>query len=502
MQNIMDKKEHILVVDDEGTIRTLLSDFLSREGYSVHSAENGTKALEALKENTFDLVITDIQMPGMGGLELMNSLKQQYPDLVVLVMTGFADLETTMAAIKKGAYDYIIKPFKIDEMRIAINNALERFRLSSENARLKETISLLEVSNDLTKTINLNDLLHLILTTALLHTGATRGSLMILDEKEEELFITVSVGIRKSIVEKCRVKINEGIAGRVAADRKPILVNDVTRHPLFQKLCHHLPDKSFISIPMIGANSEELLYAHRKEKKKLIGVLNINKPKTDKHFTQSDLHFLSILANHASISIDNARLFQDLEASYLSTMSSFALILEGKSRYTQGHSERVSEYSMSIAKEMKLTSQEINTLRYAASLHDIGKIGISDGILNKPDKLTGEEYEAIKQHPAIGYEMLMPIKFLDNAIPIVRHHHERVDGKGYPDRISGEDMSCAQLICAVADAYDAMNSSRPYRDLLKQKKIFDELDSNAGTQFDKDVALTLIKLEEEVANKK
>ena len=498
----MDKKEHILVVDDEEAIRALLTDFLTREGYSVNSAENGIRALEALKKDTFDLVITDLQMPGMDGLELMNSLKEKYPDLVILVMTGYASLETTMEAIKNGAYDYITKPFKIEEMRVAVDNALERFGLSRENARLRETITLLEVSNEMTKTINLKDLLHLILTTALSRTGATRGSLMVLDEKEKELVISASVGIEKSIVEKCRVKINEGIVGRVAADRKPVLVTDVTRHPLFQELCQRLPDKSFISIPLIGAKSEELLYVSKKEKEKLIGVLNINKPKTDEPFSQRDLNFLSILANQASISIENARLFQDLETTYLSTMKSFTLILEGKSPYTQGHSERVTEYSMAIAKEMKLSSKEINTLRYAASLHDIGKIGISDDILNKPGKLTGEEYEVIKQHPAIGYEMLKPIKFLGNAIPIVRHHHERVDGKGYPDGMSGSDLSCVELICVVADAYDAMNSSRPYRDLLPQGKIFDELDRNAGTQFDKDIVATLIKLEEEVANKK
>ena len=113
-----------------------------------------------------------------------------------------------------------------------------------------------------------------------------------------------------------------------------------------------------------------------------------------------------------------------------------------------------------------------------------------------------EEYKTITLHPLIGYEMLKPIKFLDNAIPIVRHHHERVDGKGYPDRISGEDLSCAERICMVADAYDAMNSSRPYRELLPREKIFDELEKNVGTQFDKDVVATLIKLEKEEAFKK
>lgn len=490
------KRERILVVDDEEVIRDLLVSFLMKEGYSIQTASSGVEALEELSKNSFDLVVTDINMPGMSGLDLLKNIRQQYPDTVVLIMTGFASIETTMAAIKQGAYDYIMKPFKINEMKKAIDHALDRFRLASENAKLRETMSLLKVSNALSKTIDLKDLLQLILATALNHTGATRGSLMMLDEKGKELIIKASVGIEEDIIEKSRVKLGEGISGKVAAEREPVLISDVTSHPLFNKLAQHFPEKSFISIPLVGAMSDELLYDSKKEKKNLIGVLNLNKPKTGKTFSQSDVHFLSILANQAAISIENAQLFQNLESTYLSTMKSLALILEGKNPYTRGHSERVTDYAVAIAKEMEISSKEINTLKYAALLHDIGKIGISDLILNKPGDLTSDEYEEIKQHPAIGHDMLKPIKFLHNALPIVRHHHERMDGKGYPDGKKGEDLSYAERICMVADAYDAMNSTRPYRKVLEQEKIFAELDKHSGTQFDKDVVKTLIKLKE------
>ena len=493
------RKEKILVVDDEAVIRELLISYLKMEGYTVDCAGNGIEALTMLKKDTFNLVITDIKMPGMDGLTLMSKIKQQYPELIILVMTGHTTIETTLAAIKRGAYDYIMKPFKIGEIRVAIHNALDRFRLAQENTKLKEMMPLLQVSNELSRTINLDDLLQLILTTALNHTGATRGSLMMLDENRE-LAIKASVGIEESIVRKSRVKLGEGISGSVAADRKPVLITDVSKHPLFAKLSQHFSEKSFLSVPLVGAESDELLYLSVKEKKKLIGVLNLNEPRTGRNFSQSDLHFLSILANQAAISIENAKLFQSLEKTYLSTMKSLALILEGKNPYTRGHSERVTEYSTAVGREMRLSSKEINTLKYAASLHDIGKIGITDAILNKPGKLTDDEYEIMKQHPAIGYQMLEPIKFLSDSISVVRHHHERVDGKGYPDGIQGEDMSCLERICMVADAYDAMNSTRPYRDVLDKKKIFTELDRNAGTQFDKDVVATIIKLEEIRAN--
>ena len=286
----------------------------------------------------------------------------------------------------------------------------------------------------------------------------------------------------------------------MAADRKPVLITDVSKHPLFAKLSQHFSEKSFLSVPLIGAERDELLNLFVKEKEKLIGVLNLNKSRTGRDFSQSDLHFLSILANQAAISIENAKLFKSLETTYLSTMKSLALILEGKNPYTRGHSERVTEYATALGIEMSLSSREINTLKCAASLHDIGKIGITDVILNKPGKLTNDEYEIMKQHPEIGYQMLEPIKFLSDSISIVRHHHERMDGKGYPDGIKGEDMSCLERICMVADAYDAMNSTRPYREVLDKKRIFMELDRNAGTQFDKDAVAIIIKLEEIRAN--
>jgi putative nucleotidyltransferase with HDIG domain len=232
-----------------------------------------------------------------------------------------------------------------------------------------------------------------------------------------------------------------------------------------------------------------------KTSKKIIGVLNISNPKSGKIFTESDLYLISILAGQAAISLENAQLFKNIEETYLSTMKTFSLMLEGKSPYTLGHSERVGEYAIAIAKKMQLNSEEIYTIKQGAILHDIGKIGISDAILNKKGKLTNDEYDTIKKHPEIGFEMLKPIKFVKKALLIIKHHHERMDGNGYPDGKTGGNLSSLERICMVADAFDAMRSTRPYRKSLSEKEILNELESNAGTQFDKEVITALIRTE-------
>lgn len=485
-------REKILIVDDELSFKEFICETLEDAGFSVKSAGSGIEALDVLKTSLPDIIITDIMMPGMGGLELIGKVRETYPDIIALVMTAFGDLDTARLAMRQGAYDFILKPFDIDEILNAIHQAMNRSKLVRENAKLKETLSLYKATKTLNKITNIEDMFQLILKFALNQISASRGSLMIVDENRKELSIKASVGLDDTVANESRVRIGEGIAGRVAETGDPILVTNISEHPLFNKLSHNLPFKSFISAPLIGGKGDELLSIPLETNKKVVGVLNLTKQEAGKIFTEGDLHIIAILASQAAISIENVQLFQNLEDTYLSTIKSLSLILEGKSSFTQGHSERVTDFAEAIAKEMSLTSDEINFLKQGAILHDIGKIGVKDTILDKEGTLTEEEQEIIKQHPVIGYDMLKPIKFLQKALPIVRHHHERMDCKGYPDGKSGEDLTCTEHISIVADAYDAMASDRPYRKALTREKILDELEENVGTQFDKEVVATFI----------
>lgn len=192
----------------------------------------------------------------------------------------------------------------------------------------------------------------------------------------------------------------------------------------------------------------------------------------------------------------NIKLFQaqeDLKGSHVETILSLVLSQEAKDSYTYGHSERVKQYVMMLAQELGLTEQEIEIVARAAKLHDIGKIGIKDEILFSHSKLSPEQYQEIKSHPAKGVAILEPLKFLEREKVIVKHHHEHFDGSGYPDGLQGEAIPLGARIICVADAFDAMRTSRPYAKPLSKEEIIKEFTFNAGAQFDPKISETLVR---------
>lgn len=179
--------------------------------------------------------------------------------------------------------------------------------------------------------------------------------------------------------------------------------------------------------------------------------------------------------------------YLDIRAGHLETIQALALALDAKDPYTRGHSERVAEYAVQIATEMRLSHSEVEMVRYAGVLHDIGKIGISDAVLNKVGRLTDAEFELIQAHTTIGAHVVKPVGFLRGVSKVIRHHHERYDGRGYPDGLKGEEIPLAARILAVADAFDAMTSDRVYRAGLNREEAELELLKGRGTQFDPQV---------------
>ncbi|HOW35487.1 MAG TPA: HD-GYP domain-containing protein [Candidatus Omnitrophota bacterium] len=192
----------------------------------------------------------------------------------------------------------------------------------------------------------------------------------------------------------------------------------------------------------------------------------------------------------------NIKLFraqENLKNSHVETILSLVLSQEAKDSYTYGHSERVKQYAMMLAKELNLTEKETELIARAAKLHDIGKIGIKDEILFSHNKLTPAQYQEIKSHPLKGVAILEPLKFLQREKVIVKHHHERFDGTGYPDGLKGEAIPLGARIICVADAFDAMRTSRPYAKALSKEEVIRELAFNAGAQFDPKISETLIR---------
>ncbi len=466
--------ERILVVDDEPHILELCRRALTKQGYEVDTALNAEEALKLADGKKFDVVLLDIRMPGMDGLTLAQKIKETHPDIVTVFMTGYADLNMAIKAVEEGAHGFVTKPFGVDEIVNAVRQAIEKHKLVAETIRLEQLMRLFEVTKTITSTVDLDQLLKVILDSALQETKASSGSIMLLDEEKGELVVKAVKGTPEEFLGK-RVKVGEGISGLVAASLTPILVEDIETDPRFSHLRHGRGEgRSFLSIPIVF-------------KEKLYGVINVSKGRPDEKFSEADLRLLNILAGQGAVAIENARLYQELQNAYISTILALASAMEAKDPYTRGHSERVADFSRKIALEMGLPQKQADDLHRAGLMHDIGKIGIPDLILQKPSPLTREEMAIVKLHPLIGKQILSPAKFLEPLIPAVYHHHERFDGKGYLEGLRDGSIPLEARIMAAADAFEAMTSDRPYRKALKVEEALEELKRGKGTQFDPDV---------------
>jgi len=303
--------------------------------------------------------------------------------------------------------------------------------------------------------------------------GASASSVLLLDEEKQELFFRVAEGDAKSALKEVRISVGSGIAGWVARNGKPAIVNDVSKDPRHFKDIDKATDfetKAIMCAPLL---------VHRK----VIGVLEVLNKLDGSEFTERDLETLVSVASTAAIAIENTRLHHSLKEECKSTIKALAAAIDAKDPYTSGHSQHVMAYALLAGASLSLSSQDLEVLEYAGILHDVGKIGIPDSILGKPGKLTEDEYGIIKRHPVISASILDGVQFLEAARTLVLYHHERYDGQGYPDGLKGEEIPLGARILAVADSFDAITSSRPYRAAMSAKEAIDELHRCTGTQF-------------------
>ena len=302
---------------------------------------------------------------------------------------------------------------------------------------------------------------------------ASASSVLLLDEQERELLFEVAEGEARKRLRRIRLSADSGIAGWVARNGRPLIVNDVNKDERFHKGIDETTGyvtKSIICAPLIA-------------RRKPIGVIEVLNKLDGSDFTGNDLETLVSVAATAAMVIDNARLNQTVLNSYKSTIKALASAIYAKDPYTRGHSQRVTEYALLAANSLSLSRDQLEVLEYAGILHDIGKIGIADSILTKPKALTVEEQKIMRRHSVIGANMLKDIPFLEEARILVRHHHERYDGKGYPAGLQGEAIPLGARLISVADAFDTMTTDRIYRAALSINYAIRELNRFSGTQF-------------------
>lgn len=271
------------------------------------------------------------------------------------------------------------------------------------------------------------------------------------------------------------------LVGHIPSDasslsEKFFIVNDSSSHPEYKKL---------------WPETYRFLCVKVEHEDGFFGWLGLVSFNMNEIFRQGELKLMVSLAEQLSVVIANTGLYQDLEHFIINMVKSLVFAIEAKDLYTRGHSERVSKLSIRLGKGLGLRGVAIEDLRWASILHDIGKIGIPESILNSTEKLSDEEYDTIKEHPAKGFEILQPVSQLESSLPGVLHHHERFDGNGYPMGLKGEEIPLNARIIAVADTFDAISSSRAYRSAKSYNKALSIVKDVAGTQLDPNIVAIL-----------
>ncbi len=485
----------ILVVDDERVIREILAEFLTLEGFSVHTVEDGEKALTELRLNPYDLLITDLKMPRLSGLQLLERIEAERLGVLTVLMTGFGTVETAIEAMKKGAYDYLLKPFKVEEVIHVVERALYRQRLQAENIRLREALTIYKVSEAIALSHDTERILDVVLRAALDEVKADVATLHLRDPRSGAYEERVKLVAADASGSAALPSPAFGVLAEQFGSGVPILAHGGRASRFFTEAAAPADLSSFVAVPLQVRGN-------------MVGVLNVFSFTQGKKFDEGHRKMLAVLASRAASAIENARLYGELVASnddlvkanlsleemFQQTVAGFAQALEESDMYTRGHSERVAVYSEVLARGLTLPDAEIRRIVQAGVMHDVGKIGVRYDMLNKPGKLTPEEIQVFRQHPEKGKRILEPVPCLHGLIDGCWCHHEWYDGGGYPRGLIGQNIPLVGRVVSIADAYDAMTSDRAYRRALSHEVAIGEIERCAGTQFDPELSDAFVKL--------
>lgn len=421
--------------------------------------------------------------------KIIENGKSSFEDYGKVVYIPVMNQGKAIGFIKIEANDYS-RPFAYDKIvfleMIAqkLSPFFENIRLVKEKEKSLNQISeLMEISRILNLSLEPKVVRKKAVEAATRLLDCETASLLLLDEKTDELYFEVALGEKGNKVKEIRLKIGEGIAGWVAKNKKSVLINDVKgddRHSSKADEKSTFLTRNMVCSPLVV-------------KEKVIGVLQAINKQGGREFSEDDLDLLKSLSHQVSIAVDNARLHDELKETFYETTEALADAIEKRDPYTGNHTIRVMKYSMILADYFNISGDERESLRLASALHDVGKIGVEDSILKKDSQLNIDEFEKMKNHPMVGEEILGHIKKLENALPAMKYHHERVDGKGYPEGLSGDEIPLLAKIIAVSDTFDAITTDRPYRRALSDEEAIEELKSNAGTQFDEEVVKAFIE---------
>ncbi|MDH4210731.1 MAG: GAF domain-containing protein [candidate division WOR-3 bacterium] len=347
-------------------------------------------------------------------------------------------------------------------------------KVSDLRHKIKRLETLIDTSMVFSGILDIDDLLDTVMQKAEEVMEAEASSVFRIDEKRRDLYFITARGEKGKEAKEIRVPMGKGIVGWVAEHGKPLLVPDVRKDRRWFRGVDEKTKwvtRSILAVPLIA-------------KGKVIGVAEVLNKKGGRKFDKGDLELFAALGNQIAIAVENASLYGDLDRLFLSSIRAIVEAVDAKDPYTRGHSGRVVEYALHIGRAVTRNKDRIKEIEISAILHDVGKIGIPDKILGKPGRLTRREQNYMERHPEFSAAIVEPIELLKKLMKNILHHHERIDGAGYPDGLRGRKIPLVARIICIADAFDAMTTDRPYRKRKSARTALRELKRHSGSQFD------------------
>jgi HD-GYP domain-containing protein (c-di-GMP phosphodiesterase class II) len=347
-------------------------------------------------------------------------------------------------------------------------------QLSDLRRKIKRLETLINTSIIFSGILDIDELLDTVMQKAEEVMEAEASSVFRIDEKRKDLYFITARGEKGKEAKEIRVPMGKGIVGWVAEHGKPLLVPDVRKDRRWFRGVDEKTKwvtRSILAVPLVV-------------KGKVIGVAEVLNKKGDRKFDKADLELFAALGNQIAIAVENASLYSDLDKLFLSSIRAIVEAVDAKDPYTRGHSSRVVEYALQIGRALTRNKDKLKEIEISAILHDVGKIGIPDKILGKPGRLTRREQTYMERHPEFSAAIVEPIELLKKLMKNIMHHHERIDGDGYPGGLMGRNIPLVARIICIADAFDAMTTDRPYRKRKSTRTALRELQRHAGTQFD------------------
>lgn len=481
---------NILIVDDNNDITCILSDFFLLNDCNVYTAQTGKKAIELIGKENIDVAILDVKLPDINGIALLDTIKIENQTVAIIMMSGYNDHNTIIEAMKKGASDFLLKPFELDKLILVMLRTLRERSLLIENEHIyksledKKKIELLNRElqgkiKELTTTYNISNRFNSLNIYDDIYEKMLDIIFDVLDVKLCRFYFFDNYS-KEPVLYKEK-KRNNG----VAVDSSTFLSEEFLQHL-------HTPKKYLIR--------DNQLFLPITIKDEHIGFVLVEKKRNgleiSNHYRDSDVFFLKLIGEKASTQIENRILYESLFDNVFQTLTSLIEAINKRDTYTESHCKRVTATSLLLAEKMSLAGYERDVIKFVGPVHDLGKIGIPDSILLKSGGLTEEEYQIMKSHSIFGEEILSRFVILARESKVIRSHHERYDGKGYPDALSKEDIPVCSRVIAVCDTFDAMTTNRPYRNAMKRQDALNEIERCANGQFDPSMAECFIAMME------